>query len=104
MSECEARRENDNMCCHRCCFTWDVNDPNPPRCKTATALMLEANQDDPLLPSMTTGFVKQSKLLHPGDIQGLIEVAEQVVDGNFNQADLINQSRNELRKIGELLK
>jgi hypothetical protein len=32
---CEARRENDEMVCHRCKLAWDVKDPEPPRCSTA---------------------------------------------------------------------
>lgn len=31
---CPARRENDEMACHRCGTRWDVADPEPPVCKS----------------------------------------------------------------------
>jgi len=104
MSTCKARRENDGMCCHRCGFTWDVNDPNPPECKTDKQLRTVAI-DNALSQSMKllTNVSTQAKLLHPGDIQGLIEIAEQVADGNFNNL-FTDQARSELDKIRELIK
>lgn len=32
---CEARQYSDQKRCERCDLTWDMNDPDPPRCKTA---------------------------------------------------------------------
>ncbi|MBW1726015.1 MAG: hypothetical protein JRJ62_00260 [Deltaproteobacteria bacterium] len=48
--------------------------------------------------------IERAKLLHPVDIQGLIEVAEQVEYGNFNQLAVIGKARRELLKIKRLLK
>lgn len=31
---CKARRMNDQMHCHRCGFQWDIDDDDPPVCKT----------------------------------------------------------------------
>lgn len=31
---CKARRYSDQMQCGRCGYVWDVNDPDPPKCKT----------------------------------------------------------------------
>lgn len=35
---CEARNEGGTMCCHRCGFEWDTNDPEPPTCRTEKEL------------------------------------------------------------------
>ena len=32
MGDCKARRYSDQMICGRCGLTWDVNDPEPPKC------------------------------------------------------------------------
>ena len=29
---CKARQYSDEMVCHECGLTWDVNDPEPPKC------------------------------------------------------------------------
>jgi len=31
---CNKRREQDEYVCDRCGYRWDINDPEPPRCKT----------------------------------------------------------------------
>lgn len=31
---CEARRYGEEMQCARCGLAWDVNDPDPPPCRT----------------------------------------------------------------------
>ena len=31
---CEARQYSDQMICGRCCLAWDVNDIDPPECRT----------------------------------------------------------------------
>lgn len=31
---CSARRYSDQMSCSKCGLAWDVNDPEPPECKT----------------------------------------------------------------------
>ena len=31
---CDARQVCDQMSCARCGYVWDVNDPEPPACKT----------------------------------------------------------------------
>lgn len=33
-NKCEAKQYSDQMCCGRCGLTWDVNDPEPPKCLT----------------------------------------------------------------------
>lgn len=30
---CKARQESDQMCCGQCGLAWDVNDPEPPKCR-----------------------------------------------------------------------
>lgn len=30
--KCQARQQGDSMYCARCRLTWDVGDPEPPRC------------------------------------------------------------------------
>lgn len=30
--DCKARQFSDQMYCHKCNLTWDVNDPEPPEC------------------------------------------------------------------------
>lgn len=95
---CEARQGATGMYCIRCETCWDMDDTGP-ACKP-----FEVRPCKPIQTIELSNMIKQAKLLHPGDIQGLIEVAEQVADGNFNQAELIDQSRTELRKIYEMLK
>lgn len=36
--KCTARQYSDQMMCDRCGFAWDMNDPEPPRCKTKDEL------------------------------------------------------------------
>lgn len=31
---CQARQYSDQMCCGRCGLAWDVNDDDPPECRT----------------------------------------------------------------------
>ena len=31
--QCQARQYSDQMCCGKCGLAWDVNDPEPPKCK-----------------------------------------------------------------------
>lgn len=35
---CEARQHSCEMTCLRCSLTWDVNDPEPPKCLTGKEL------------------------------------------------------------------
>jgi hypothetical protein len=30
---CETQQYSDQMICRRCALTWDINDPEPPKCK-----------------------------------------------------------------------
>ena len=30
---CRARQYSDQMICHTCGLAWDMNDPEPPKCK-----------------------------------------------------------------------
>ena len=30
---CQAKRQVDEMHCHRCQLLWDVKDPEPPQCE-----------------------------------------------------------------------
>lgn len=33
--KCKARHQGGNeMCCNRCGFVWDADDPEPPKCLT----------------------------------------------------------------------
>lgn len=35
--KCEALHQGGNeMCCNRCGFVWDTDDPEPPKCLTKT--------------------------------------------------------------------
>jgi hypothetical protein len=34
---CHATRQSDEMVCYKCRLRWDVNDPDPPRCKLTVA-------------------------------------------------------------------
>lgn len=34
---CKARQFSDQMCCDKCALQWDVNDPDPPECKSELA-------------------------------------------------------------------
>lgn len=38
---CEARRYNDQMICGRCGLAWDVDDPEPPKCKSVKEVKQE---------------------------------------------------------------
>lgn len=31
--KCRAKQKSDQMYCHRCSLVWDVNDPEPPKCR-----------------------------------------------------------------------
>ena len=33
MTDCKAKRCNDEMHCGKCGLVWDIKDPEPPRCK-----------------------------------------------------------------------
>lgn len=152
MSGCEAKQGVTGMYCVRCGTCWDVDDPNPPECKTdPTKEMLEkfvevsvsptivdaivesgfepdphykeyppiiddcdyteqqlrtVALDDMLVESMKmlTSASTQAKLLHPGDIQGLIEVAEMACDFHEHTQSLPQRANFELAKIREKLK
>ena len=45
MKKCTARQYSDQMNCHRCGLVWDMNDPDPPRCKTDEQLRREAGTE-----------------------------------------------------------
>lgn len=32
-SPCQARQYSDQMVCAKCDLAWDVNDPEPPKCR-----------------------------------------------------------------------
>lgn len=38
--KCEAHAQSDQMRCERCDLLWDMNDPDPPECKTAHDLAM----------------------------------------------------------------
>ncbi len=42
---CYARQHSDQMVCGKCGLQWDVNDPEPPKCKTALDLSREILKD-----------------------------------------------------------
>lgn len=62
--------------------------------------------DDMLVESMKllTNASNQAKLLHPGDIQGLIDVAEIACDFHEHTQSLSQRANFELAKIREKLK
>lgn len=39
--ECKARQHSDQKHCDRCGLVWDMNDPEPPECKTVAEIELE---------------------------------------------------------------
>ena len=45
MRGCEARQQSDQMCCNRCGTVWDMNDPDPPECKTDEQLHQERGHE-----------------------------------------------------------
>ena len=38
---CKARTTGDQKLCYRCNLAWDINDPDPPQCRTDDELRLE---------------------------------------------------------------
>lgn len=38
---CEAIQQSDQKVCNRCGLVWDMNDPDPPPCKTDAELSHE---------------------------------------------------------------
>lgn len=44
-TNCQARQYSDQMICGRCGLQWDVNDPDPPTCKTAGELAMGKMRD-----------------------------------------------------------
>lgn len=53
---CKAIQYSDQMRCNTCNLTWDVNDPDPPKCKSREELTLkpcgERNQGRKITPEM----------------------------------------------------
>lgn len=41
MRGCEAIQQSDQKCCNRCGYVWDMNDPEPPECKTKEEIATE---------------------------------------------------------------
>ena len=41
---CMAIQEGDQLKCHRCGLYWQINDKNPPRCRTNQEIQYERNQ------------------------------------------------------------
>ncbi len=39
MGECKAIQQSDEMFCAACALRWDVNDPDPPRCRRKVVLV-----------------------------------------------------------------
>lgn len=39
--KCAARTIGQELHCSRCGYVWDVNDPEPPKCKTLRDLYVE---------------------------------------------------------------
>lgn len=42
--KCTARQFSDQKVCNRCGYCWDMNDPDPPKCKTDTRINREKSQ------------------------------------------------------------
>lgn len=42
MPTCEARQQSDQKRCERCDLLWHMNDPDPPQCKTAHDIAMDA--------------------------------------------------------------
>ncbi len=41
--QCEASRMNDQKFCQRCGVVWDIDDDDPPKCKTASEVQKQIN-------------------------------------------------------------
>ena len=41
---CEAETVGQEHACTRCGYVWDINDPEPPKCKTKGELQAEKNR------------------------------------------------------------
>ena len=41
---CEAIQEGDQLTCHKCGLYWQINDHNPPRCRTKQEIQQERNR------------------------------------------------------------
>lgn len=59
--KCHARRYLDQMICVPCGLIWDVNDPEPPKCKTRSKLKVDPAPI--ILPSTTSIPAELSKEL-----------------------------------------
>ena len=46
MNKCQARQQSDQKRCERCDLTWDMNDPDPPECKTPHDIAMDAMRKD----------------------------------------------------------
>lgn len=44
MNSCQARTSGTERHCHRCGYTWDLNDPEPPTCKTDKQIRIEKGE------------------------------------------------------------
>lgn len=45
MRGCSARQYSDQKQCDRCGLIWDMNDPDPPKCKTDEELRREHGRE-----------------------------------------------------------
>lgn len=43
LKSCEAETIGQEHACTRCSYVWDLNDPEPPQCKTDSELLVERN-------------------------------------------------------------
>ena len=50
---CKARRQQDQMACHRCGLVWDVDDEDPPECLSVA--QIERGKIKELLPDDDNG-------------------------------------------------
>ncbi len=46
VNNCQAVQHSDQKVCTRCGLCWDMNDPDPPQCKTAHDLAMDAMRKD----------------------------------------------------------
>ena len=42
MNKCQARQQSDQKRCERCNLLWDMNDLDPPECKTPHDIAMDA--------------------------------------------------------------
>jgi len=53
---CQARQQSDQKPCERCDLVWDMNDPDPPQCRTPHDIAMDAMRQTLKSPSIKRAF------------------------------------------------